>query len=324
MNAQNTRWVAVLTLVLAAFVPVSVPDVGADQAQPSGRRLALTFDDLPYVRIGDAAYMPAASRVTSSLMTILASHDAPAIGFVNEAQLEPTAERSARIGLLQQWIDHGMLLGNHTYSHPDFNAVTIEQFQDQILKGETVTRRLARPGAPLFFRHPMTHTGNTKEKKEAIETFLKARGYIIAPHTIENSDFIFNAVYVRARTSKDVALAGRLRDAYLDFTIAATHFAETVSPKIFGREIAQTLLLHANDINADSLDALLKRLETRGYRFITLEEAMADPAYRTPDTLVSDYGPTWLWRWTKSLGMNVSFAADPDVPAWIMELFNRK
>ena len=50
---------------------------------------------------------------------------------------------------------------------------------------------------------------------------------------------------------------------------------------------------------------------------------MADPAYRTPDTLVSDYGPTWLWRWMKSLGMNVSFAADPDVPAWVTELFKR-
>jgi hypothetical protein len=38
---------------------------------------------------------------------------------------------------------------------------------------------------------------------------------------------------------------------------------------------------------------------------------------------VSDYGPTWLWRWMKSLGMNVSFATDPDVPAWVTELFKR-
>jgi peptidoglycan/xylan/chitin deacetylase (PgdA/CDA1 family) len=324
MNVRTARRLAVLTFALAAVLPASRPEVRADPAQPAGRHMALTFDDLPYVRIGDVAYMPAASRATSSLMKTLGAYAAPAIGFVNEAQLAPAGERDARISLLRQWIDHGMILGNHTYSHPDFNSVTIEQFQNEILKGEIETRRLARPGAPLFFRHPMTHTGNTKEKKEAIERFLAARGYLIAPHTIENSDFIFNAVYVRARTSKDVALAGRLRDAYLDYTIAATGFAETVSPKIFGREIAQTLLLHANDINADNLDALLKRLQTRGYRFITLEEAMADPAYRTKDTLVSDYGPTWLWRWTKSLGLNVSFAADPDVPSWVMELYTHR
>ena len=321
MNVRTAQRLAVLTLALAAVLPAPRPEVRAEQGQPAGRRMALTFDDLPYVRIGDVAYMPAASRVTSSLMKTLGAYSAPAIGFVNEAQLAPAGERDARINLLRQWIDQGMILGNHTYSHPDFNAVTIERFQEEILKGEVQTRRLARPGTPLFFRHPMTHTGNTREKKEAIEKFLTARGYIIAPHTIENSDFIFNAVYVRAQTSKDAALARRLGDAYLDYTIAATEFAETVSPKIFGREIPQTLLLHANDINADNLDAVLKRLQTRGYRFITLEEAMADPAYRTTDTLVTDYGPTWLWRWTKSLGLTISFAADPDVPAWVTALF---
>ena len=37
-------------------------------------------------------------------------------------------------------------------------------------------------------------------------------------------------------------------------------------------------LLHANVLNADCLDVLLFWLETRGYRFVSLEEAMNDPA----------------------------------------------
>ena len=97
----------------------------------------------------------------------------------------------------------------------------------------------------------MTHTGDTQAKKEAIERFLATRGYKVTPHTIENSDFIFNVAYARALRNKDTALASRLRDAYLDFTIAATEFAEQISPQIFGREVPQTLLIHANDINAD-------------------------------------------------------------------------
>src|SRR5262249_11437412 len=153
---------------------------------------------------------------------------------------------------------------------------------------ERVSRRLMRPRQPyqLYFRHPMTHTGDTQAKKEAIEAFLKARGYKVTPHTIENSDFIFNVGYVRALAGKDEALAKRLRAEYLDFTISATDFAEHVSPKIFGREIPQTLLLHANDLNADCLDDLLSRFESRGYRFITLDEAMNDSAYLTKDTSV--------------------------------------
>jgi len=322
MNVLRLTGAAIL---LASGFFAAGPRTSAGPSQAPSRRVALTFDDLPYVAVVSEAYLPAASRVTASLMKTLARHRAPAIGFVNESKLESATERAGRIDLLRQWVDHGMLLGNHTFSHPDFNAVSVERFQDEILKGDVVTRELlrARPGTPLFFRHPMTHTGNTKEKKEAIERFLAARGYIIAPHTIENSDFIFNAVYARARAAHDATLVAKLRQAYLDYTMAATEFAETISPKIFGREVTQTLLIHANEINADCLDEMLTRYEARGYEFVTLEQALADPAYRTPDTLVSDYGPTWLWRWMKSLGMNVSFAADPDVPAWVTELFKR-
>jgi peptidoglycan/xylan/chitin deacetylase (PgdA/CDA1 family) len=307
------------SLALASGYALTV--VLANQQPPPSRLVALTFDDLPYVAIG-SAYLPGARRATRDLLDILAKHRAPAIGFVNERQLEGS-DRDARVALLRQWLDRGMMLGNHTYSHPDFNAVSIERFQEEILKGEVETRRLlaGRPPARLFFRHPMTHTGDTKEKKQAIEKFLSARGYTIAPHTIENSDFIFNRVYARAVAARDTALTTKVREAYLDFTFAATAFAESISPKIFGREIAQTLLLHANDLNADCLDELLTRYERRGYRFVTLEQAMADPAYRTPDPFVTAYGPTWFWRWARSLGINVSAAGDPEVPAWVMELY---
>jgi len=280
---------------------------------------------LPFVAAGEA-YFPAATRTTSELLRVLRRHRAPAIGFVNEGQLDAGGERrSAREALLKEWIDAGMTLGNHTYAHRDFNTQTIAAFQDDIVKGEPVVKRMmaARGSPPLFFRHPMTHTGDTKEKKDAIDAFLSARGYRIAPHTIENSDFIFNVVYVRALAAGDRALAGRVRDAYVDLTMAATAFAEGASPAIFKRDIPQTLLLHANVLTAESLETLLARFEARGYRFIALEEAMADPAYTTPDTMVSASGPTWLWRWARTLGVRVSAEGDPEVPAWVLEAYRR-
>ena len=156
----------------------------------------------------------------------------------------------------------------------------------------------ARGPYQLYFRHPMTHTGDTPEKKAAIEQFLAARGYKVTPHTIENSDFIFNVPYAQARHQNDLALAKRLRDAYLDFSMAATQFAENISPQMFGREIPQILLIHANDLNAEALDELLTRCEARGYRFVSLDQAMADPAYQTRDTWVGKMGPTWFMRWS--------------------------
>ena len=317
------RVLRLITVLLAGLVALAQT---AGTAQSSTRKMALTFDDLPYVTSAGQPFLSNAQRVTQQLLAVLKQHRATAIGFVNEGKLQSGGELKLRVALLQQWLDAGMTLGNHTYSHPDFNRQTVEQFQEEILKGEVITRRLmaAKKLELRYFRHPMTHTGDTKEKKDAIEKFLTAHGYRVTPHTIENSDFIFTVPYSRALQHKDEAQLKRLRDAYLDYTIAATEFAERISPQIFRREVAQTLLLHANDINADCLDELLKRLEARGYQFVTLDEAMADPAYQTKDTTVSKNGPTWLWRWMKSLGMNLSFKDDPDPPRWVMDLYNQQ
>ncbi|HLR05851.1 MAG TPA: polysaccharide deacetylase family protein [Pyrinomonadaceae bacterium] len=296
----------------------------AAQTRTADRKMAVTIDDLPYAGVGRTE-LPQARRATDKILASLRAHRVPAVAFVNEEQLQVTGELEARTALLRQWVDSGMILGNHTYSHPDFNKLTIEQFEEEILKGEIVTRRLMRSRRPyqLYFRHPMNHTGDTLAKKEAIEEYLSERGYKIAPHTIENSDFVFNVVYVLALRDKDEVTAKRVRDAYLDFTMAATEFAERFSPQIFGREVTQTLLIHANDLNADCLDDLLSRFAERGYRFVTLDKAMKDPAYQTKDTLVSRMGPTWLWRWMKSKGMNISFAGDPDPPQWVTDRYQK-
>jgi peptidoglycan-N-acetylglucosamine deacetylase len=309
-------------LVIALiFICVSV----AAQPGRAPRTMVITIDDLPYTTI-DAPFLSNARQATNQILQALKKHRVPVVGFVIENRLQEQSERQARIALLQQWIDMGAILGNHTFSHRDLNQLTIAQFEESITKGDVVTRELMRSrGAyQLYFRHPMTHTGDTQEKKLAIEKFLAARGYKVTPHTIENSDFIFNIGYAQALHKQDPSLAKRLHDAYLDFTIAATEFAESISPKIFGREIPQTLLIHANDINADCLDELLTRFEARGYSFVTLDEAMKDPAYQTKDTYVGKSGPTWLWRWMKSKGMNLSFAADPEPPQWVFELYNHR
>ena len=311
--------VAILVLILAP-VTAEVPNASRQRA-PASRTMALTFDDLPFVAAGQP-YFPAAAEATAELIDVLRRHRAPAVGFVNEGQLTVGGTRDEdRLALLQVWIDAGLSLGNHTFSHPDFNTLTVDAFKDEIVKGEpTLQRLMSRRGTGrLFFRHPMTHTGDTKAKKDAIDAFLSARGYRIAPHTIENSDFIFNAVYVRAQAARDKALARRVQDAYIDMTMEATTFAEGASRALFTRDIPQVILLHANVLTATSLDALLTRFEARGYRFVTLEDAMSDRAYATPDTLVSTSGPTWFWRWARTLGVKLSAAGDPEVPAWVME-----
>jgi hypothetical protein len=53
----------------------------------------------------------------------------------------------------------------------------------------------------------------------------------------------------------------------------------------------------------------------RGYRLVTLAEAMADSAYRSPETYVGAKGLSWLQRWQISRGDPIE--EQPRVPDWV-------
>ena len=309
-------------LVLISLGILCCSYAGAQTAQKH-RTVALTFDDLPEALDGDFARM---KRNTPELLRTLKAHGAPAIGFVNEAKLHVRGETDARTTVLKQWVDAGMVLGNHTYSHARLLTTPLAKYEEEVISGEVITRRLMSEHKPyqLYFRHPYTSTGPNKEVKEAFEKFLRDHGYKIAPFTIENSDYIFNRIYVDAKRDKDTGLMERLRAAYLELNDAQFEFFERLSSEMFGREISQILLIHANDINADCLDQLLKRLEGRGYRFVTLDQALEDKAYQTKDDYIGVHGPSWMHRWTVSMGLKMKLNEEPDPPKWVLEMFKAR
>jgi peptidoglycan/xylan/chitin deacetylase (PgdA/CDA1 family) len=295
----------------------------SSEAQTARRSVALTFDDLP--KAFDSGNLADARRTTSEILAALKRHRAPAIGFVNERQLHVPGEMDARIAILDLWVQAGLTLGNHTFSHPDLQTTPLPQYEDDFIHGEVITRRLMQKAGPyqLYFRHPFTHTGPTKEVRAAFEEFLKTRGYKIAPFTVENSDYIFNKLYVEARKANDQPLSTRIRAAYLEHNDAVFGFIEGLSREMFGREIMQVLLIHANDLNADCMDEMLKRMETRGYEFKTLDRALEDKAYETRDDFVGRMGPSWLHRWSVSLGLRMKLDQEPDPPNWVMEMYKK-
>lgn len=312
-----------LSLMLLALLSVPCSNAQNIEARGEARRVvALTFDDLPEVFSRDVATM---RRNTTELLRTLKLHRAPAIGFVNEGKLHVPGELDARTEVLKQWVDAGIMLGNHGFSHLRLLNTPLLKYEDDMIKGEVITRRLMNERQPyqLYFRHPYTSTGLTREVKAAFENFLRERGYKVAPFTIENSDYIFNRIYVDARSNKDTALMERLRKTYLDYNDGQFEFIERLSSEMFGREISQILLIHANDINADCLDEMLKRLEARGYRFVTIDQALEDKAYQTRDDYIGLHGPSWLHRWTVSLGLKMKLDQEPDPPKWVLDMFKR-
>lgn len=284
------------------------------------RSIALTFDDLPVAP--HSIPFSEAKRTTDQILAALKSTASPAVGFVNESKLEVAGEMDRRLSLLRAWLDAGHELGNHTYSHPDLNNTPLLNYQSDILRGERLTRPMMRSaGKQLrWFRHPFTHTGPTQQIKFNLELFLKRKGYRVAPFTIENSDWLFSKVWLEAVRKGDRQTAERIKDAYLDFNDIMFGWFERLTVETFSRNIPQVLLLHANPLNAEVLPDLLGRIRARGYRFVSLDEAMSDSVYETRDGYVGKAGPSYIHRWAASRGLPDRLRGEPDPPAWISRL----
>jgi len=298
--------------MLSMFVP----------AQQVQRRVAITIDDLPVV--STRSDIKNRREITKKLLGHIKKEKIPAIGFVNENKLyKKNGERDAdQIALLQMWLDAGLELGNHTYSHRSLNTIPLKDYEDDLLKGEIITKELLKKqGREIrFFRHPFLQTGRTPEIKNEFADFLKEHGYTVAPISFDNADYIFSRAYDIAYDKGDKKLMKKVGDAYIPYMKAKLEYWERQSTKLFGREISQTLLIHANFINSDHLDDLAKMFEERGYKFVDLETALKDEAYSKPDNFMGAAGISWLHRWALEQGRDKLEKDEPLVPAFVLKL----
>ena len=270
-------------------------------ASGQAKEIVITFDDLPLN--GPQFDVRRLQEMTAKLVSVIKKYEIPAVGFVNEAQLYVPGETDARINVLKQWADAGVELGNHTFSHLGFKGASLAAYEDDFVRGDTVTRMLMKQkgGRVRYFRHPYLQMGETKELELAFESFIAERGYRIAPVTVDPMDWMILAAYNRASRQRSDEMLKRVSDEYLKFSAERLEFSERLAAQLFGRPIKHILLLHANELNADYFEALVLLMKARGYRFITLEEALTDEAYKYPDKYVDN--SHWLTLWAASKGV---------------------
>lgn len=290
-------------------------------AQTPRRTIAITMDDLPVV--STRKDLKNRQEITQKILGQVKKANVPIIGFVNENKLYDQNGKldKDQVDLLRMWIANGFPLGNHTYSHVSINAVPLADYEAEILKGETVIKPLmAEVGQGVYyFRHPYLNTGRTMEKKAELTKFLADHGYRIAPISFDDADYIFSAAYDKAFDKGDKVLMKKVGAAYVPYMQAKQEYWERQSMKLFGREMSQTLLIHANFINSDYLGDLIAMFKKRGYRMVTLDEALQDEAYKLPDTYLGPAGISWLHRWTLEKGKEFLEPNEPSVPDFVMK-----
>lgn len=286
------------------------------------RQIAVTFDDLPFVSELSLAH---AQQSTARLLAKLPVYAIPAVGFVNESFALRIGEVDARIALLDAWLKGGHQLGNHTFSHPSFNELSLEEYKINFLKGDVITDRLTRTlGRPIrYFRYPFLQTGPDSLKRYGFEAFLRERGYTNAPVTIDADDWLFNKVYTDALRANDSTLMQRVGAEYLRHTDAYFAYYEKLTLEVAGRPIKQILLCHANALNADYFDQLVALMQRRGYAFIPLADALTDPIYQHPDRYVGKGGFSWLHRWRLTDHKKTTLI-EPAIASFIQTRYDQK
>jgi peptidoglycan/xylan/chitin deacetylase (PgdA/CDA1 family) len=302
MNATPRLILPAVLVILAAGCSV-IPAQSPRTSRPV-RAVAVTIDDLPLVGGPSLANTQDLWTFTTRLLASVEAHKVPAIGFVNESKVDRGNQKDARAAILRMWLDAGFELGNHTYSHHSLYNTPLDQFEADVLRGEAITRKLlVERGMKIrYFRHPFLNTGPDLKTKNRFDRFLASRGYRVAPVTLDNQEWIFADVYRKAKQRGDQDEMRLVADLYVPYMESVFEFYEQLSRDLFGREIPQVLLIHANELNADRFNELATMIELRGYRFITLDEALEDQAYAEPDRYAGKAGISWLQRWAITRG----------------------
>lgn len=302
------------------FIICSTLIIGQGYSQ---RKVAVTIDDLPVAGVASKYSFEEQQEIFTKLISAIKAQLIPVTGFVNGVKLNTDGKLDERkINFLKLWLDAGFDLGNHTYSHKSIHQASVEEYEKDILNGERTIRKMIEDKGKrlVYFRYPFLQTGRSLEVKKEIEKFLFGHNYKIALVTIDNSEWIFAAAYEKAYSTDSLEQMKKISEEYIRYMKAKFEWFEKKSFELFGREINQTLLIHANRLNVDYFDKLCEMIHSRGYQIVTLEEALKDELYKSEDTFIRNGGISWIDRWALTAGKTKEFfTGEPRTPEYIMK-----
>lgn len=295
----------VKSLLCLVALALAAPAVAAERFD-----IAITVDDLPY----HGALPAGLTRpgIAEGYLRVLKAHGVPqAYGFVNAAKLtqEPGGE-----AVLDAWRAAAYPLGNHAFTHLNLDrAASLQAWQEDVIAGEpAVAGRMA--GLDWrYLRFPNLSTGATRERHDGAAAFLAGRGYRIAHVSVSFDDWAHSEAYARCMAKGDMASIAVMEAEFLAAVDDEIARMKAVSQTVYGRMIPQVLLAHLGPWSARTLPAVMDKLDAAGARYVTLEEAQADPAYRAAEAYLG--GDGIMDRTARNTGVEVRprtpFKTDP-------------
>lgn len=293
---------ALLAVALMLPLPPRVPA----QTPSAPLQVAFTFDDLP----AHGPLPPGMARpepVHSILATLKRENMPPVYGFVNGFRV---AQYPYQIHILQAWTAAGNPLGNHTWSHPEFDKLTVAQYEADITRNEPLLRKVSPHSDWHWFRFPFLEEGNTVERREQLREWLTQHGYRIAEVSMDFQDYNWNDPYARCAAKHDQAAIQSLHNSYLDAADESIRVYRGVAQALYHRDVPYVLLLHVGAFDARMLPDLIMLFRQRGFTFVTLPQVMSDPIYSFDPKVPSPSGNTFNEMVAQARHVSIPYMTD--------------
>jgi peptidoglycan/xylan/chitin deacetylase (PgdA/CDA1 family) len=262
--------------------------------------VAITVDDIP--ANADLPASTTRTKIAEKMLRVFKKHHIAGVyGLINGGKVE---DGSADEKILEDWVDRGQLLGNHTYNHLDLAKVSSQEFIADIEKNEPILKSVMGEQDFHFFRYPYLSEGNTQEKRDSVRKYLFDHHYKIAPVTVDFFEYEWNDPYVRCLAKHDGKSISWLQQSYIVQALNALTISHALSMMLYNRDIKNVLIIHINAMTTDMLDELLTAYENNGVKWIPLDEALSDDVYNYNPNIVRDRAYTFLNQVRLSKGLD--------------------
>lgn len=203
------------------------------------------------------------------------------------------------------WLRSGNLIGNMTYEGRSFKRGGAQEFIATVARNDEALSRFQGKSAPAkkYFRFPFLKLGTDGERLSQIRAYLKQKGYVEVPATIDPRDVYFSQPYCAAQSRGDTMCATFIAATFKSWLLDKTIKARAVAQEIAGHDVKHILMIQANQLTCDWLDEWLRWYQAQGVRFISLDEALSDSFYMAGD--ITTAGNEIIWE-TRRAQLGVS------------------
>lgn len=207
------------------------PTIFKNHGSSKSRKIALTFDDVP-------------DAFTNKVLDVLKKYNVKATFFILGYRAEAHPE------IVRRMVREGHLIGNHSYNHPLLTKISMDKFERQILRTDTILYRIAGYH-PKFIRPPY---GEINEQQVQ---WAGKQGYIIVNWNVDSQDWRGLSA---SRVSRNILSTTR------PGSIILQHAGGNEGGVLNG--------------TLEALPYIIERLERQNYQFVTLTEMFHIPQNR--------------------------------------------